>query len=175
MTSSTIEMISAVSSLVAGVAAAGAVFYAAKQVGAATRDRREQRTREVDGVSVAWLPLEAPDHPDGDGLASWLYEFRIDNPAGLPIDDVRATVHFPMPVRRIRYSGRVEGETTSLQLTTPVIAAHGHRVWKRRLLLPFDADGTLEKTRAEVTFSTVSGERHVNHWPKHRASAGTAE
>ena len=169
------EAISAAGSVLSGVAAAVAVFYAAAQVRTGNRDRRAQQAREVDGVSVSWLPLEVPDHPDDDGMAQWLYEFRIDNPARLPIDSVRATVHFPVPVRRIRYSSRVEDPSTTLELDAPVIPAHGHRVWKRRLLLPFEADSVLRTTRAEVTFSTVSGERPVNHWPKDRSSAGTPE
>lgn len=113
----TFVAISAAGSVLSGLAAAVAVSYAAAQDRTANRDRREQQAREVDGVSVSWLPLEVPDRPDDDGMAQWLYEFRIDNPARFPIDRVRATVHFPVPVRRIRYSGRVEGHSTTLSST----------------------------------------------------------
>ena len=171
MTWWTLDAVSAAGSALGGLAAAGALAYTGIQVRHATQERRAQRAREIEGVSVSWIALEAPDHAGPDGTAQWFYEFRVDNPGGLPIDSIEATVHLPVSVRRVRYSGRLGDPTTTLKLRAPVIPAHGDRRWKRRLVIPFDARSELRTIYAEVSFSTVAGDTHVNRWPR-RAFAG---
>ncbi|MCC2319541.1 hypothetical protein [Cellulomonas xiejunii] len=90
----------------------------------------------------------------------------MDNPGGLPIDSVEATVHLPVSVRRVRYSGRLGDPTLTLKLHAPVIGAHADRRWKRRLILPFEERSKLRSIYAEVAFSSITAGRRVNRWPR---------
>lgn len=159
-------ILSAVGSFLGGIAAAVAVVFAGFQIRHSRIADEQARAREIDGVAVSWVTVESPDHPEADGNGRWLLDLRIDNPSSLPIDDVRAVVHFETPVARVRYSGRTEPPASMVELYAPVIAAHGHRLWTRRLSLDFDARDTLDMMRAVVKFRGVDGREHENTWPR---------
>jgi hypothetical protein len=115
---------------------------------------------------VSWEPVEAPDHAESDGFAEWLYEVSVHNPGRFPIDNVIARLQLPIPVRRVRYSGRLGEETTTLTLRHPVLIGGDRRVWKRRIRAEFDAGSELKRTYSEVSFRDARGLQHELRWPR---------
>ena len=135
------------------VAAAVALFLTWRQLRLLNRQAAAERRVALDGVAVSWRAVEAPDHPEEDGAAEWLYEIAVHNPGRLPIDDVRVRWVFPCEVRRVRYSGHLGPPVGVLVMRAPVLAGGEARVWKRRLQIDFGQRRALRQTFAEVSLS----------------------
>ena len=118
------------SAVVAGV---GLIFTGA-QLRLTRRDALAEQRLAIEGVAVSWEAREAPNHAEPDGLAEWLYEIRVNNPGRFPIDNVSVRMYLPIPVRRVRYSGRRGDETTRLRFDHPVLAGGARRAWKRKAM-----------------------------------------
>lgn len=148
------------------VAAAVGLGFTGDQLRLARRDASATERLAVEGVAVSWQALEAPDHPDDGGFAEWLYEITVHNPGRFPIDDVRVALHLPIPVRRVRYSGRLGDETSSLTMRHPVLIGGQSRMWKRRITMQFTYAERLKETFAEVEFRDVHRELRRLRWPR---------
>ena len=161
------------SATASAVAAAIALFLTWRQLRLLNRQAAAERRVALDGVAVSWRAVEAPDHPEEDGSAEWLYEIAVHNPGRLPIDDIHIRWVFPCEVRRVRYSGTLGPPVCELVLRTPVLAGGDARVWKRRLRIDFGQRRILRKTFAEVSFGHLADEagRHRNRWPRRTESA----
>jgi len=133
----------------------------------AREERQEDRRVAYDGVTVSWQALEAPARSETDGYAQWLYEFAVQNPGRLPIQNVLAQVTFPCDVIRIRYDGSRGRPVRTLTMRHPVLAGGERRMWRRRLRIAFSARASLKETVAQVEFQDVDGAPHENVWPKH--------
>jgi hypothetical protein len=96
------DWLAATSSLIAAI---GLVFTG-YQVWVLNRQTRLDRRVVIDGVAVAWRPIEAPSRAERpDGTSAWLYELTVVNPGRLPIDDVHVHWVFPCDVVRLRHDG----------------------------------------------------------------------
>lgn len=148
------------------IAAAGASVaastFAAIELRLSTRDRRETRAAEIDGVAVAWHPTVRPNHPEHDDTGTWTYEIVAQNPGRLPIRAVEVTLHFPDQFQRRHYDGALES-VKDLVCVEPVILAGARRTWHRTLVLPFTQGELLRLTTASIAFTTATGDRHLNH------------
>lgn len=148
--------------IVAAGASVAASTFAAMELRLSTRDRREARAAEIDGVAVAWHPTVRPNHPDPEGNAAWTYEVVAQNPGRLPIRAVEVTLHLAGQFQRLHYDGALQ-PVTELVLVEPVILASSRRTWRRTLVLPFDQGHLLSQTTASIAFTPATGGRHVNH------------
>jgi hypothetical protein len=160
-----------VASIVSSVATCVALIFAGFEFRRSRRQDRHNRKVEIEGVAVSWRPPEVPKTPqDASGRATWEYEFTAYNPGELPISDVRVEIHFAIPVVRVRYDGHLDVPTQLLVLEgTPVLAGHGTREWRRRLVMDYEkAKVALRQTRAVISFIDPedSSKRHINYWPK---------
>jgi hypothetical protein len=150
------------------IAAVGLVF-AGWQLLLLNRQARYERRVAYEGVVVSWRALEAPQHPDSDGSAIWLYEVTAQNPGRLPIDHVEVRLVFPCEVRRVHYNGVLDAPVTELTMTSPVLAGGGARAWSRRLRIDFAHHDDLDRTLAEITFVDIDNRPHANCWPRKAA------
>lgn len=148
--------------LVSAVAAAAAAVFAAIELGRGLRDRRAQEAAHRNGVAVMWLPLVRPNHADASGDATWTYEITVQNPGPLPIRDVVVRLTFATDVYRRHYDGSVDAPVRELTMHQPVVLARGTRLWKRTVVLPWDARALLNRTTASVTFTPVDKPRQIN-------------
>jgi hypothetical protein len=154
----------------AAVAAIGLIF-GGWQLFLLNRQARYDRRVAETGVVVSWRPVEAPDHAGEDGLADWVYEITAQNPGRLPIDHVHIWWCLGGPVRRVRYTGRVEEPSDRHSLATPVLPGGESRQWRRRVRFPFDdRDAILHPMYAEITFTNIDGRERTNRWPRPKAS-----
>ena len=163
-----------VASLVSSAATCAALIFAGLQFQRSRRQDRHKRQVEIDGVAVSWRPPEVPRTAhDAHGQATWEYEFAAYNPGGLPISDVRVEIHFVIPVVRIRYDGHLDEPTKVIVLeATPVLAGHGTRTWRRRLVMNYeDSRSALRQTKAVISFIDPENAHHINYWPKQLWSA----
>jgi hypothetical protein len=149
----------------AGFAGLGLLFTG-WQVRESRLESQDVRRLGIDAVGVSWEPIEAPDHPESDGSAQWLYEVRANNPGRFPVDNVVVRMHFSMPVVRLRYSGRRGEPTSVLTLRHPVLLGGAERQWKRRIEFDFALRGDLRDTFAEITFRDPKTRTHTNRWPR---------
>jgi hypothetical protein len=164
---------------IASTVSAGATCVALVFAGLELRRSRAQDLRkrrvEIEGVAVSWIPTEVPRvAQDGQGQASWVYEFTASNPGPLPVSDVRVEIFFALKVQRVHYDGHLDDPVDTLVLVTPVIAGGGERTWRRRLLLDYSAGAKLlRKTRADISFIDPDDpqQRQTNSWPKHLTAA----
>jgi hypothetical protein len=149
-----------------GVAAA-AVVFGGLQVKHARDERREIEELSIRGVSVSWHAVESPDHADLDGgNARWRYEFIVNNPGRMPIDNVTVAVNLGVGARRLRYSGRLEDVSRTLHFAAPVIPGGTSRQWNRTIVLPFEERAALRDMQASVTFRDVKNVERTNTWPR---------
>ena len=148
---------------VIALATIAAVIVAIVQVRHVLRDRSDARAAEVDGVAVQWFPTVRPNHPDADGTGTWKYEITARNPGGLPIRDVAVELHFTLDVVRRHHDKAVDPPQRSLLLVQPIILGGGSRTWQRLLMIEFSDRQKLESSTADITFSTLRGERRTNH------------
>jgi hypothetical protein len=148
------------------VAAAVGLGFTADQLRLARRDAKAMDALAIEGVAVSWHALEAPDHAGCDGIAEWLYEISVHNPGRFPIDNVRVVLHVPVPVQRVRYSGRLGEETIGLTMRHPVLIGGESREWQRRLRMPYASADRLRETYAEVSFRDTHGKDQHLRWPR---------
>jgi len=151
---------------VSGIATAGALVFAGWQIRELRKQASRDRRIELEGVVVSWRAAVAPQQAEPDGMADWVYEFRVHNPGRLPITNVQVEITFPVAVRRRHYTGLLAPSSRTIVLNTPVIAAQDERKWKRRLEIEFAAEGELRKTMARVAFDDLDGRHHTNVWPR---------
>jgi|GEM_PF-1358403 len=151
-----------INSIIAAATIAAAVF-AFVQIRHAIRERSAAKQAEIDGVAVQWFPKVRPHTASADGSAVWQYEIAVRNPGSLPIRDVTVDLRFAVPIRRQHFDENVDPETRTLQLVQPVILGLGVRDWRRTIRMPYDQHSALEQTTADVTFTTLAGERRTNH------------
>jgi len=149
----------------ASIAAVG-LFFAGWQLLLLNRNATYERRVAYDGVVVSWRPVEAPDHPNHDGAAEWLYELTVNNPGRLPIDHVVVRWVFPCLVQRVRGSGVLDAPVAELTLGTPVLAGGNSRKWRRRVRIDFGQRGTLPDTFAKIRYMDIDGNEHCNRWPR---------
>jgi len=163
------NMVAYVASIVSSAATCAALIFAGLQFRWSRRQDQHNRQVEIEGVAVSWRPPEVPRTPqDTLGRAAWEYEFTAYNPGELPISDVRVEIHFAIPVIRVHYDGHLDEPTQILGLEgTPVLAGHGTRVWRRRLVMNYKkAKAALDQTKATISFNDSASEPHTNYWPK---------
>jgi hypothetical protein len=146
------------------------LFFTGVQVRRSRRQEAFERRVALDGVAVSWEAITAPDHPDADGTAEWLYRVIVHNPARLPIDQIRVRWVFPCEVRRVRYSGRLGDPTEVLTFQHPVLAGLDKKEWARRLRIDYSCASELRRSYTFVTFRDVGGVEHKNRWPRELGS-----
>jgi hypothetical protein len=153
--------------MASGIAAAIGLLFTGYQVWLLNRQARTERRVVIDGVAVAWRPVESPSHAERpDGTSRWLYELVLVNPGRLPIDDVQIHWHFPCDVVRLRHDGIVDKPTNKLTLSAPVVVGGGERTWRRHLLIPYSRKDDLINVYAKVKFNDVDRQPRENRWPR---------
>lgn len=147
----------------AAVVAAGA---AALQLWRLRTDKLDARAAEIDSVSLQITVLERPTESDrSEGVGRYVYELTIHNPGRLPISNVTATLTFPVAVQRSHYDGSIDDASTTMVLSTPVIAPGGVHSRRRTLLIPTVEGVSLDATTATVDFSAADVGEHRTLWP----------
>jgi len=150
-----------------GIAAAVGLLFTGYQVWLLNRQARHDRRVVLDGVAVAWRPVEAPSHAERpDGTSKWVYELVLVNPGRLPIDDVHVRWKFPCDIVRLRHDGILDPPTDTLTLSAPVVVGGGERTWRRHLIIDYHHKHDLIGIYAEVTFNDIDGRRRTNRWPR---------
>jgi len=152
-----------VSSLIAAIG----LLFTGYQVYLLNRQARQDRRVVLDGVAVAWRPVQAPSHAERvDGRSTWQYQLVLVNPGRLPIDDVHIRWFFPCEVVRLRHDGITDKPRSVLTLSAPVLVGGGERTWDRWLQIDYSQKANLAATYAEVSFNDIDGQRHINRWPR---------
>jgi hypothetical protein len=85
-------------------------------------------------VCMSWQAVQAPNRTDvdADRKAVWTYAFRVDNPGGSPISDIKGRVLFPSLVARIRHNGAEDEPDSVLELNYPGTQS-SRAAWRRQL------------------------------------------
>lgn len=148
--------------MLSAIAAMAAAVFAAVELRRGLMDRRAQEAAHRNGVAVMWLPLVRPNHPDPSGDGTWTYEITVQNPGPLPIRDVVVRLTFATDVHRRHYDRSVDAPIRELTMQQPVVLAQGTRVWKRSVVVPWEARELLHRTTASVAFTPVDRPRQVN-------------
>lgn len=149
--------------------AGAGLMFSGYQTLLARNDRLAIRQVELAGVSISWVTKEVPDHAEPDGTAAWVFAITIDNPGRMPIDEVLGVLEFPIPVRRRRYSGKLEEPTRTISLYAPVIPGNGQRGWRRELVAPWARREDVYSMTGIVSFRDLDGRHRTNHWPRSSA------
>ena len=154
--------------VVSALVAAAGLGFSGWQLRMLVKDRELDRRLGVEGVCLSWRATVAPNQADvdADGMAEWLYVFRLDNPGRFPISDVQARVTFGSSVSRIRHGGVVDEPSTVLALQHPVLPGGANLEWPpRRLRMRFNPLQSRSGVWAEVSFLDSEGSSHRTRWP----------
>lgn len=158
--------LASVGDLLGGLAAVGALAFAAVEIPRGRRQRLDDQAQEIAAVGLELKPIIRPLDTDFRGeMGDFVYDITIDNPGRYPISDVIIDLNFPGEAGRVHGTGAIDEACTGMRLVAPVVLSRDRRTWHRRLRVSRATSDIMHTTTARVGFARIDVGRITIDWP----------